>query len=273
MYSRLFSLFVAVACTTLSAAAPVPATAPLDAVSGVVSSLPEVTIPLPSLPPAVSTEILGAVNKVESAIPSPAKDAISEAESVVSGLVGTVGGAAGNPSDLLKNLPRANAPTLPQIIQDMSAKITPVVQNLKAAVANKTNVDSQVVTGNLQNIVDILSSSRDEIQSILGNPVSFAESLLSVGGILTAVGPLLQLLFSVLALVMSAVAATPLGPVVTPLVATIGSLVGEVLALATQILPGLLTSLVPTITSLLPILSSLNLTSVLSILNLASLPL
>jgi len=231
MYSRSLALFVSFICATSSLAAPVPSPDVAGLVNGVVSS---VDIPIPSLPPVVGTTVGDALAKVDEVVP-------------VDGLL---------PRDQL---------SLPQVFQDLTAKATPFIDNLKTAVADKANVDAQLLESNLQNIIDLLTSTQAELQTIVQNPIAVVQSLLSVNSILALLGPLVQLLVTVLSLVVGIVGSTPLGPVVLPLVATIGNLVGSIITLAVQLVPGLLNALLPTLTSLVPALGDLNLTSILSL--------
>ncbi|KAF8172072.1 hypothetical protein BJ912DRAFT_994366 [Pholiota molesta] len=230
MFARSLTLLVSL-CATSVFAAPIASPDVTGLVNGAVSST---GVPIPSLPPVVGNAAGSALAAANGVVP-------------VNGVL---------PRDQL---------SIAQVFQSLTSKATPAAHNCKAAAADKSNVNAQLLQSNLNDLITILTSTQSELQAIVNDPTGAVNSVVSVNDILTIVGPFLQLLVTVLAYVVSVVGSTPVGTVVLPLVATIGTLLGSIISLVVQLVPGLLAGLVPTLTSLVPTFGILNFNAVLAL--------
>ncbi|KAF5318006.1 hypothetical protein D9619_012187 [Psilocybe cf. subviscida] len=159
----------------------------------------------------------------------------------------------------------AALPAPAKVLQDMTAKLTPMVENLKAAVADKTALKQAEIVGHLNDMVTTLTAAHGELQGMATDPAGFATNPLDLGIISSILGTFLQLIFPVLALVLQVVTGTPLASVVLPLLLTVAGLLQTVLLLVLSHLPGLLGLLSPVLVILLPILSTFQLGQLLGV--------
>ncbi|KAF8177589.1 hypothetical protein BJ912DRAFT_1063492 [Pholiota molesta] len=178
--------------------------------------------------------------------------------------VGATVGAVARADDA-ELLPRQQSSVL-QIFQDLTTQGTPFINNMKTAVADPSNVDADSLQTNLQNIIDLLSSSHGQLQTMSKGPTTAAQSSVSAVDVVAVVGPVLQLLLTVLALVVGVVGRTPLGLIVLPLVATIGTLLAAVIHTALGLVTGLLFGLIPILLTLTAVLDTLGFTAILALL-------
>ncbi|KJA19073.1 hypothetical protein HYPSUDRAFT_56783 [Hypholoma sublateritium FD-334 SS-4] len=162
----------------------------------------------------------------------------------------------------------AAAPTtasFQQIFENASTNLTPILKTLQTAVANKADINQELVTRSLNAVLSEVQSVKAQLTAIAASPVTLVQSLASINSIIGVLAPLLQLLFTVIALVANVIAITPLGPILTPLVEEIGTVVADVLVLITDLAPGLIGGLIPTLVTLVPIPGLTDLASIISL--------
>ncbi|KAF4610278.1 hypothetical protein D9613_010499 [Agrocybe pediades] len=139
--------------------------------------------------------------------------------------------------------------TLPDVFAHACAEITPIAEELRAAVgvAVGVDIDVNVVVGLLGKIVVILKGVLVDVQFILSNPAGFVLSLkgtiLSIKEVGLVVSTLLYVVVTVVAIVLRAVNVS-VHAVVLPLVAQIGVLLAQIIVVVLRIVPGLLAHIV-----------------------------
>ncbi|OCB90720.1 hypothetical protein A7U60_g2018 [Sanghuangporus baumii] len=165
---------------------------------------------------------------------------------------------------------RDDPPSIPKILNDLTAELSPVVDKINAL----TGADDLVAQlGPLINqAVDIVGTAVSDVNALVGEPV--ATVLASVDGkVQVSVSDVAQLTSGVLTLVVSALGAVL--KVVNGDLSNVGSLLSSVNDVLTQlvsgltnIVGGLLSELLPLVGGLVPTLTSLSFTTLGSVLNL-----
>jgi hypothetical protein len=268
-------LFAATTLVAFTSAAPVGApalpnvpTVPSTPLDGVTLPAPRDAPALPNVPSVPSTPLDGVAQGVSlpAARDAPALPGVPTVPSVPADSLSPV-------TDNVAVHPRHThtaADSLIVILQDLLTDVSGLLEKLQGIVT--VNVDADALVGVLEELVSILLGAVDAVKALVGLELSviltLAGRVLAIVDVARLLHDILAIIVAIVVLVLQAVGATRLH-VLEPTLSSLGVVLAELLSIVLGLVGGLLPALVPLLVDIVPVLQEVNLTAVLTVLQIS----